>query len=81
MKLTGSDVDMVESAVRHEGFRIILEVIGEKRENAQRALGREDTTWEKTNYLRGKLAAYGELDPKTLLQLIRHAAGGPDGNP
>lgn len=80
MKFTNAERDVVEAMLVSSGWSILQRLLSEDVANTQRKLNQRTTSWDDTNYYRGKLAALEGFQPEALAKRIREARGGSDGN-
>lgn len=78
MKFTSGEQSVVEAMLVSDGYAIVQRLLSEDIANTHRAIARQSTTWEETNYYRGKLAALEGFQPEALAKRIREARGGSD---
>ena len=78
MKFTSAEQTVIEACLTSDGYALIQRQLIEDLVNTQRKIAHRNTSWDETNYYRGKLAALEGFQPEAFAKRIREARGGSD---
>ena len=69
-KWTPGQASIVERMVADDAYQLLLERSVELENRANHKLGQQATSWEETQYLRGKLAGLREFHPEVIMREV-----------